>query len=290
MVSWIDRYWTSSDGLRLHYRDHDGPSDRPPIVCLPGLTRNARDFEPVADRYAGNWRVLSLDFRGRGLSDYDPNPVNYAPATYAADVLALFDEIGIDRAVLFGTSLGGLVTMVVAAKAYGRIAGAMLNDIGPEIDQAGIERIRGFVGRATEFGSWEDLANALAARNADVYPGYSAEQWQVFARKISSEHEGRITFDYDMAIANNFNRAPSGPAASVWPLYQGMAGIPLLILRGELSDLLDAEVARKMTESLPEAELVVVPNVGHAPALDEPESVGGIDRLLDRVLANSLCA
>jgi len=272
--------------LRLHYRDYDGPPDRPPIVCLPGLTRNARDFEPVADRYAGTWRVLSLDFRGRGLSDYDPKPENYAPPIYVADVLALFDAIGIARAVLFGTSLGGLVTMILAAAAHDRIAGAMLNDIGPEIDQAGIERIRGYVGRATEFSSWEDLASALAARNTDVYPGYSAEQWQVFARKISSEREGRITFDYDMAISNNFNRAPNGPAASVWPLYQGMAGIPLLILRGELSDLLDPEVAQKMVDSLPGAELVTVPNVGHAPALDEPESIAGIDRLLARVLAN----
>ena len=286
MAEWTDRYWTSSDGLRLHYRDQDGPTDRPPIVCLPGLTRNARDFEPVADRYAGTWRVLSLDFRGRGMSDYDPKPENYAPPSYAADVLTLFDAIGIDRALLFGTSLGGLVTMILAAAAHDRIAGVMLNDIGPEIDPRGIERIRGYVGRASEFASWENLASALAARNADVYPGYSAEQWQVFARKISSEREGRITFDYDMAISNNFNRAPNGPAASVWPLYQGMAGIPLLILRGELSDLLDPDVAQKMADSLPGAELVTVPNVGHAPALDEPESIAGIDRLLARVLAS----
>jgi pimeloyl-ACP methyl ester carboxylesterase len=286
MATWTDRYWTSSDGLCLHYRDHGGPSDRPPIVCLPGLTRNARDFEPVADRYAGDWRVLSLDFRGRGLSEYDPNPRNYAPPTYAADVLTLFDEIGNDRAVLFGTSLGGLVTMILAASAHGRIAGAMLNDIGPEIDQAGIERIRGYVGRATEFTSWDDLASALAARNADVYPGYSPEQWQDFARKISTERDGRILFDYDMAISNNFERAANSPAAAAWPLYQALAGIPVLILRGALSDLLDPEVARGMAESLPDAELVVVPNVGHAPALDEPEAIAGIDRLLERVLSS----
>lgn len=284
MAIWTDRYWTSKDGLRLHYRDHDGPSDRPPIVCLPGLTRNARDFEPIADRYAGAWRVLSIDFRGRGLSDYDPKPENYAPPTYAADVLALFDAIGIDRAVMFGTSLGGLVTMLLAAAARDRISGAMLNDIGPEIDQAGIERIRGFVGKAVSFASWQDLTNALAARNADVYPGYGAEQWQIFARKIASEREGRITFDYDMAIASNFNRAADGPATSAWPLYQALAGIPLLILRGELSDLLETDVARKMAEALPDAELVTVPEVGHAPALDEPEAVAAIDRLLARVL------
>lgn len=287
MAEWTDRYWTGSDGLQLHYRDHDGPSDRPPIVCLPGLTRNARDFEPVADRYAGTWRVLSLDFRGRGLSDYDPRPENYVPATYAADALILLDAIGIERAVLFGTSLGGLVTMLLAAKAHDRIAGAMLNDIGPEIDARGIERIRGYVGRPSEFASWEEFAHALAARNADVYPGYDTQQWQAFARRICTERSGRIVFDYDMAISNAFNQAPNGPAASAWPLYQAMAGFPLLILRGELSDLLDAEVARSMAEALPEAELVVVPGVGHAPALDEPEAVAGIDRLLARVMAKS---
>jgi len=286
MVIWTDRYWTSKDGLRLHYRDHDGPSDRPTIICLPGLTRNARDFEPVADRHAGAWRVLSLDFRGRGLSEYDPKPENYTPETYAADVRGLLEETGIDRAVLLGTSLGGLVTMLLAASVHDRIAGAMLNDIGPEIDPRGIERIRGYVGRATEFATWEDLARALAVRNADVYPHYNTKQWQIFARRISSEREGRIKFDYDMAISNTFNRAPNGPAASVWPLYQALEGIPLLILRGELSDLLAEDVARRMAEALPNAELIVVPGVGHAPALDEPESIAGIDRLLDRVLAS----
>lgn len=287
MAEWTDRYWRSSDGLRLHYRDYDGPTARPPIICLPGLTRNVRDFEAVADRHAGNWRVLAFDFRGRGLSAYDPEPGNYMPNIYAADVLAWLDALGIERAVLLGTSLGGIVTMILAAAAHDRIAGAMLNDIGPEIDPRGIERIRGYVGRATDFARWEEAAMALAARNADVYPHYSHEQWDAFARRICTQREGRIVFDYDMAISNNFNRAPSGPGPSMWTQFQSLAGTPLLILRGELSDLLDADVARKMVEALPDADLVVVPGVGHAPALDEPEAVAGIDRLLARILANS---
>ena len=290
MAEWTDRYWTSSDGLRLHYRDYGGPSGRPTLVCLPGLTRNARDFEPVADRHAGTWRMLVVDFRGRGLSAYDPEPGNYTPNTYAADVLTLFDAVGIERAVLLGTSLGGIVTMILAAAAHDRLAGAMLNDIGPEIDQRGIERIRGYVGRSTDFTSWEEAATALAARNADVYPHYDGDQWQAFARRICNEREGRIGFDYDMAISSNFNRASNDPAATMWPQYRSLAGIPLLVLRGELSDLLDAEVARKMAQSLPNAELVVVPNVGHTPALDEPEAMAAIDRLLARVLASQLSA
>lgn len=287
MAEWTDRYWTSGDDLRLHYREYDGPSDRPPIVCLPGLTRNVRDFEPVADRHAGEWRVLAFDFRGRGLSAYDPNPGNYIPNTYAADVLAWLDAIKIESAVLLGTSLGGIVTMILAASAKDRMAGVMLNDIGPEIDPRGIERIRGYVGRSTDFASWEEVAKALAARNADVYPHYGADQWQAFARRICTEREGRIVFDYDMAISSNFNRAPNDPAATMWPQFQALSGVPLLILRGELSDLLDAEVAREMAGALPEAELVVVPDVGHAPALDEPEAIAAIERLLGRVLARS---
>ena len=283
MTTWTDRYYTSSDGLRLHYRDHDGPADRPPIICLPGLTRNARDFEPVADRFAGEWRLLSLDFRGRGLSDHDPQPERYLPVTYAADVIELLDQLGIDRAVVLGTSLGGIVTMLLGAKAHDRIAGAMLNDVGPEIDQRGIDRIQSYVGRAREFAGWDAMAAALAAKNADIYPAYDAAQWLRFARRVSVERDGCIMFDYDMAIAGNFAPPTDQPATAIWPLYETLAGFPLLILRGELSDLLDAKVARQMAATLPDAELVIVPGVGHPPALDEPEAIAAIERLLARV-------
>ena len=138
---WTDRYWTSTDGLKLHYRDYAGPDDRPPLLMLHGLTRNSRDFEEVAKRYAGDWRVIAVDFRGRGKSQHDPDPANYQVPVYARDVLQLLDELDIDQAVFLGTSLGGLVTMVVAITAAGRIAGALLNDVCPELDSAGIDHI-----------------------------------------------------------------------------------------------------------------------------------------------------
>ena len=138
MAQWQDRYWNSKDGLRLHYRDYAGPAERPPILCLPGLTRNARDFEPVADRLAGEWRVIAVDFRGRGQSEYDPNPANYEPRTYAADVLKLLDQLGIADAVFFGTSLGGIVTMLMSTTDSERIAGAVINDIGPVVEDEGV--------------------------------------------------------------------------------------------------------------------------------------------------------
>src|SRR5215208_6120059 len=162
MAEWVDRYWNSSDGLRLHYRDYDGPRDRPPILFLPGLTRNARDFETVADRLAGEWRIIAVEFRGRGQSQHDPNPRNYVPATYAADVLKLLDQLGIADAVFFGTSLGGLVTMLMSGSDPERIAGALINDIGPVIEPAAIERLRRYVGKGGTFASWAEAAQAAA--------------------------------------------------------------------------------------------------------------------------------
>ena len=148
MPSWTDRFWYSAEGLRLHYRDYEGPRDKPPILCIPGLTRNARDFEPVAERYAGAWRVICVELRGRGESANDPDPGRYTPHYYVADILKLLDQDGIADAVFFGTSLGGICTMLLASTDADRIAGAMLNDIGPEIDQAGLERGRDHTGRA----------------------------------------------------------------------------------------------------------------------------------------------
>lgn len=286
MAEWQDRYWNSSDGLRLHYRDYAGPADRPPLLCLPGLTRNARDFEPVADRLAGAWRVLAVEYRGRGQSQHDPNPANYVPQTYATDVLKLLDQLGIADAVFLGTSLGGIVTMLMSSTDPERIAGAMLNDIGPEIEEAGVERLRTYVGKAGGWASWADAAQSAAERNRIAFPHYTAEQWECFARRLASERpDGRIHADYDLAISQAFADNKGTPEFDPWALIDGLADKPVLIVRGETSDLLSAETANRMLAVLPNAELVTVPGIGHAPILDEPEAAAGIDRLLERVLA-----
>ena len=285
MHSWDDRYWTSRDGLKLHYRDYAGPDDRPPVLCLHGLTRNARDFENLAARLAGQWRVLAVDFRGRGLSEHDPVPARYLPPTYAADVLQLLDEIGIDKAVFVGTSLGGLVTMIVAAFAPQRIAGVVLNDVGPELDPAGLERIRGYVGQPQLFRDWDEAADKLAAKYGDMHPRYGRPDWIRYAKRVCRETERGVEFDYDMAIADAFKTMDNAePVADAWPLFRALAGKPLLILRGEHSDLLSDEIVKRMVEAVPGAEVVTVPNVGHAPDFDEPESIAAVDRLLGRVL------
>ena len=286
MPSWDDRYWTSRDGLKLHYRDYAGPSDRPPVLCLHGLTRNGRDFESLAARLAGNWRVLTVDFRGRGGSEYDPQPRRYVPPTYAADILQLLDKLAIDKAVFIGTSLGGIVTMIVAGFAPQRIAGALLNDVGPQLDKAGLDRIAGYVGQPLLFGDWDEAADKFAAKYGDVHPSYAREDWLAYARRVAHETGRGIELDYDMAIAEPFRQMDekTASAADAWPLFRGLEGKPLTILRGGHSDLFSTETAEKMRGAVTGAELVTVPNVGHPPDFTEPESIAAVDRLLERVL------
>jgi pimeloyl-ACP methyl ester carboxylesterase len=283
-VTWEDRYWTSRDGLKLHYRDYAGRTDRPPLLMLHGLTRNSRDFENVAARYAGDWRVIAVDFRGRGQSARDPNSAQYVPGTYAADVIQLLDELGIDEAVFLGTSLGGLVTMIVAQVAPERIAGVLLNDVGPELDLSGIDRIKTYVGKPVVFRDWEEVADTLQERTGDVHPRYGRAEWLRFAKRICRQTDQGVEFDYDMAIADPFNAGNTGEVSDGWPYYRGLAGRPILVLRGETSDLLSDAAAQRMATEIPDVEVLTVPRVGHAPDLDEPEAVDAIDRLLERVL------
>ena len=283
--AWADRYWTSRDGLTLHYRDYPGPSDRPPLLMLHGLTRNSRDFEDLAARYAGDWRVIAVDFRGRGLSAHDPNSARYMPATYAGDVIQLLDELQIDKAVFLGTSLGGLVTMIVATVAPERIAGVLLNDVGPELDLSGIDRIKTYVGKPVVFRDWDEAAEALQTRTGDVHPRYGRAEWLRFAQRICRETDAGVEFDYDMAIAEPFNAGNTGEVPDGWPYYKALAGRPVLVLRGELSDLLSDAALERMATEISDVEVVTVPDVGHAPDLGEPAAVAAIDRLLERVLS-----
>ena len=282
---WTARHWTSRDGLSLYFRDYTGPSDRPPILCLHGLTRNSRDFEEFANRFAGRFRVIAPDFRGRGMSDRDPEPAHYLPTTYAADIVQLLDELAIDRAIFVGTSLGGLVTMLIAATQPQRIAATILNDVGPELDQSGIDRIRNYVGRPVRFRDWDEAADYIAGVNRGLPVSNSHDDWVRAARRVGKEDGDAIIFDYDMAIAEPFNQRNDGaaPAFDLWPLYRKLDDAPLLLVRGELSDLLSASAAQTMVEVHPNAELVTVPGVGHAPELNEPEAVAAIDRLLGKV-------
>ena len=280
-----DQYFNVRDGLRLHYRDYAGSNERPPLLCLPGLTRNARDFADIAERYSPRFRVLALDFRGRALSDYDPEPARYNPMTYAGDVVELLDHLGIAQAIFIGTSLGGLVTMAVAVTAPQRIVAAVLNDVGPDVDPNGIERILTYVGKDPRFKSWDEAADTISANYGSSFDRFTHDDWVKMAKRNCREENGEIRFDYDMAIAEPFRNAGATPAVDLWPFFTALAQKPLLVVRGEKSDLLTAATAARMQEAAPHMKLAVVSGVGHAPELSEPEAVSAIDAFLNSLHA-----
>ena len=284
MAQWSDGYWQSNDGLKLHYRDYAGNSGRPPIICIPGLTRNARDFEGVADRLAGEWRILCVELRGRGESAYARDSMSYVPLTYLQDLEALIRELSLKRFILFGTSLGGLMTMLLSMNDGHRIAGALLNDIGPVLESRGLERIRSYVGRPQNWPTWLHAARFIAEAQGDRYPNWGLDQWLVYAKRLCKlTPGGRIVYDYDMRLAEPF-RQPGGEVDfDLWSAFARLKGIPSLVVRGQLSDLLSEATAERMTAENPVMESVTVPGVGHAPTLEEPEAAAAIDRLLKRI-------
>lgn len=275
-----DCHVTVSDGLSLHYRDYQGSEGKPPLICLHGLTRNARDFADFAERYSPRWRVLALDFRGRGSSDYDPLPARYNPLTYAGDVLQLLDRLMIEKAVFVGTSLGGLVMMTIAAMAPQRIAASILNDVGPGVDVAGVERILTYVGKDRRFGTWDDAADAIAANHGGSFDRYTHDDWVRMAKRNCREENGEIRFDYDMAIAEPFKTTGPVPRVDLWPLFAALGLKPLLVVRGSKSDLLTEATVARMQEVAPHMKLATVAGVGHAPELNEPEAIAAIDQFL----------
>ena len=283
MSTGVDAFFTVRDGLRLHYRDYAGSEPKPPLLCLPGLTRNVRDFTDFAERYSPRFRVIALEFRGRGGSDHDPDPARYIPPTYISDTIELLDHLAIPQAIFVGTSLGGLVTMGTAVVAPQRIAAAILNDVGPELSSQGLERIRTYVGHPLRFASWDDAARQLASNNSAFSAHYTHEDWVRMAHRTCRRDDGEIVFDYDMAIAAPFAGTVPTPQIDMWPLFNALAKKPLLVIRGERSDLLSADAAERMKREAPAMQLAVVPGVGHAPDLDEPEALAAIDAFLGEV-------
>jgi pimeloyl-ACP methyl ester carboxylesterase len=279
---WSDQYWWSSDGVRLHARVYAGPEGSesvPPILCMPGLARNARDFEDLAPHVAQYRKVIVIEFRGRGESAFAKDPMTYVPLTYVQDVVAMLGELEIERFAAIGTSLGGLVAMLLAAALPGRLVGAVLNDVGPELQTAGLERIRDYIGAGGSQPTWMHAARALAELNGAIYPGYEIHDWlRLTKRTHRLTAEGRIVTDYDKQIAAPL-RVPGGgdAAADLWPVYRALGDVPQLVLRGELSDILARSAGEKMVAELPRTRLVEVPGVGHAPTMDEPAARAAID-------------
>ncbi len=281
---YTDGYWESADGLKLHYRDYAGPKSKPPILCLPGLTRNARDFEDVAQRLAGTWRMICVDLRGRGESGYAKDPATYAPLTYVQDLEALITGLGLKKFITFGTSLGGILSILLAAAGPGRIVGALINDIGPDIETGGLDRIKSVVGRSQTFPTWAHAARWIAGTQAHVFPAYDLNDWITFAKRVCRLNpQGRIVLDYDMKIAEPMKQEAGD--VDLWPYFMALGDVPVAIIRGETSEILSETTAKKMAKLLPGARLTRVPGVGHAPMLSEPAALRAIDALLTAVSA-----
>jgi pimeloyl-ACP methyl ester carboxylesterase len=289
MSTYTDITFTSDDGLALHARDYAGAGGpaRLPVICIHGLTRNASDFDELAPRIAAlGRRVLALDVRGRGESQRDPNPDNYAPGVYAGDVIRLASDLGIARAVFIGTSMGGLITMTVAARRIDLVAAAVLNDIGPVISEKGLARIAGYAGKSGTVGSWEDAAGCVRDINACAFPANDAAEWDKWARRaFAPDPAGRLAPRYDPNIAIALQTGKLRPTSlSLRMAFRKLAHErPVLLVRGVLSDLLEERQAAWMRRAAPGMAYVDVPNVGHAPMLTEPAALDAIIEFLASV-------
>lgn len=283
---WTDRYFRSRDGLRLYYRDYAGPgSGPPPVLCLPGLTRNSRDFEVLAPRLALTRRVVCPDLRGRGRSDQDRDWRNYHAGTYVEDLLQLLADAAVERLVLIGTSLGGLLSMAIASMHPARVAGVVLNDIGPDIASEGRERIATYVGRHAPVRNWDEAVAQVRAIYGLALPGFTDADWLAYARRSYSEVDGVPRLDVDPMIGEAVRAAANAGAPDLWPVFRALRTIPALAIRGASSDILTAATFERMAQEKPDLQRVTVPNRGHAPLLEEPECLAALDAFLARCSA-----
>ena len=275
----------SADGrLELFARDYpealgDGPvgprsgagaREGIPLLLMHGLTRNSADFEPLVPHLAGRYRLVVPDQRGRGLSQYDPQAGNYDVDVYVRDMFALMDGLGIGRFGIVGTSMGGLIGMTMAAEAPGRVAALVLNDVGPEIEERGLERIRGYVGPCEPARDWAEAAGRIATVNAVAFPGFAQADWLAFARRTCRETDAGIVAAYDPAIT-------AGIPDNLWQLWDKVSALPVLVIRGAISDLLSqAAVAAMRRRHAGHFGAIDVRDRGHAPLLDEPKALAAL--------------
>ena len=289
MAAFREQRWVSADGLMLYSRVYEEAGRAAPaVLCLPGLTRNSRDFEMLAPHLAVRYRVICPDLRGRGFSQRDPQWRNYHPGTYLQDIRRLMELHGLSRVAVIGTSLGGLLAMLLAATEPRAVAGVVLNDIGPEADPRGIERIRGYTGKLPPVRSWDEAIAQFREVNGAAWPDLSAEEWSVVTRRSYREDlSGTPVFDSDPMIGEAIRAAQAVPEG-LWPVFAQIKAVPMLVIRGALSDILSSAILARMQREKPGLETLTVERRGHAPLLEEPQVVPVIDRFLARLAFTDL--
>ncbi|WP_160005582.1 alpha/beta fold hydrolase [Rhizobium sp. 18055] len=290
--AFLDRTYSSDDGLTLHLRDYDpgrsATAARLPVICLPGLTRNARDFHRLAlilsQEALKPRRVIALDYRGRGLSDWDGNKANYNLVVEAGDVMRACAYLGIDRAVFIGTSRGGLILHFLAVMKPELLAAAVLNDVGPVIEAYGLMQIRDDLNAATAPLSWDQAAETLKMRHGVHFPALTDDDWAEMATAIYRETNGRIASDVDPAIAAQLKTIDFGkPLPDLWTQYQGFDGLPLMVVRGENSALLSEATLLEMAASHADLSVARAPGQGHPPLLHSEPLIRQIKAFLETI-------
>lgn len=283
MAEFREGYFHSHDDLRLYYRDYgDHAGARTPLLCLSGLTRNSVDFHEFALRHATTRRVICLDYRGRGRSAPDPDPMHYEVPVYLDDVQHLLAVTHIRRVILVGTSLGGIIAMALGAAIPTLLAGVILNDIGPDVKEDGRQRIAGYVGQAVQVPDWDAAVAHLRKGYAAAFPVLNDAGWQRIARGTFAETTTGtgLTLSYDLNIAVALREQAKQPLPDLWPLFRSLRPLPVLALRGALSDILTADTFIRMKREHAGMIAVTVPDVGHVPMLDEPVAETAIDTFL----------
>ena len=282
-MSFAERFYTSKDGLRLFFRDY-GPrtSVAAPVLCLPGLTRNSRDFADLARWLAETRRVICPDLRGRGRSAWDSDYRNYNPSVYIDDVIRLLESERLSNVLIIGTSLGGLLAMIIGATQSNLVRGLIINDAGPEVDPKGLKRISKYAGKQAPIASWEEAIAACKRNYGDALPGLSSAEWEQFARQTYCEDAGGIRLESDPRIGDAVREQDSTPS-DLWQVFAMLKDKPALVIRGANSDILSAATLAKMIALKPDLATATVPDRGHAPLLNEPSSLAAIDAFLDRV-------
>jgi pimeloyl-ACP methyl ester carboxylesterase len=282
------QFVTSHDGLKLHVGAYGTrPATTVPVVCLPGLARTGADFDTLATALAGDptrpRHVVTMDYRGRGRSDYDRNPFNYNFANELADVLAVLTALDIAPAVFVGTSRGGILAMLLASARPTAIAGVVLNDIGPVIEVQGLARIKSYVGNMPEPKSFADGAEILRRLFAAQFPKLSDDAWGAFSRRAFKEHRGRLLPTYDVRIAKTLQGIDlERPLQPLWVAFDALAHVPVMVVRGANSDVLAPATVAAMRARRGDLDAIEVPDQGHAPLLVEPETIGNISAFIAR--------
>ncbi len=274
-------YWYDShDGLRLFSRVYSGPAaDAPVVLGLHGLMRNSRDFGDLATHLAARYRVIAPDIRGRGFSDRDRNFNNYTIPVYLQDVGTLLAGLGVTRVSIVGTSMGGLLAMVLAATEPALVARIVLNDVGPEVDPAGLARIRGYAGKTAPVKSWAEATAQVRALYGAAWPGLPDSRWEQIVRlSYRANAAGLLEVDADPLISEPLKDGKA-VAPDLWPLWKSL-GAPILAIRGATSDILSVSTLERMKREKPELRTLTVANRGHTPLLDEPECLAAIDEFL----------